>query len=325
MISDEIVLSGLDAYLRRADGSAALQSGDTGASVSVEKGGLIDINAVEVLLEADDLLALMNRRQAPLIEVQLKKQVYPGLFADPHSHRVHQVAGEQDFRQAKSSDMTIMEFDRTTTLVSPGSQADCQWVSGVYALPQPASVDAAAWTLAAASSTPQAAFEYKLSLRYWPPGAPDLSVGSASTVTVTGANHGPQDRRHYAPQQPIQLKAFQWGFDARVHHDTQLIERHGALERTQSVGTPLLQGLYLLELVPHTYSINSLHELLLHSTGYQFLEPATPLRRISARMHLPAVLTEGESLSLKVTGAEIRRCEARLDAVRRMRPADPQV
>jgi hypothetical protein len=66
--------------------------------------------------------------------------------------------------------------------------------------------------------------------------------------------------------------------------------------------------------------LHSLQELVNQSTSYQLLDPSGPVRRMTARVHYPAVLTEGEEVSLTVQSGKVRRCEARLDGIVRQRP-----
>lgn len=322
MMIDEITLGGEPAYLRKGT-SIALAAGQTGDSIPVGKGEVIDIRAIDLYLEVDDALPLFAFRDKPLLRFILKKELFPGLFLDPHAHRVHQIAGDEDFRRAERSNMNLLEVEGIPTLVSPGNAPGCIWVSARYPLPSVTSFDALAWNLAVTRGTPREAFDYSMDLIYWLQGDESLPPGAAHSLALTGSGHSPADPRHKSLSDPPRIVGYQVAFRANVHYDSQLIERHGAIAGRQSLGTPLLQAFYLIEKLAPLYDIHSLHELVAHASSYQILEPATPFRRMVARMHMPATLTEGESISLEV-GDGVKRCEARMDAAVRMRPVEPR-
>lgn len=322
MMIDEITLGGELAYLRRA-GAVPLAAGETGSSLAVRKGEVVEIRAVDVYLEVDDGLPMFTRRPAPLLRFTLSKELFPDLFLDPHSHRVHQIAGNEDFRRAEKTNMNLLEVEGIPTLVSPGHQSACGWESARYPLPGPMEFDALAWSLAVSRGTPKDAFDYDIELHYWRPGDEDLADAGMHAVALTNGPHTPADARHKVLGTPLQIVGYQIALRAKVRYDAQLLERHGSLAGGQSLGTPLLQGVYLIEKTPPVYDIHSLQELVTHASSYQLLEPALPFRRMIARLHLPATLTEGESLSVEV-GADVKRCEARMDASVRMRPVEPK-
>lgn len=321
MIVDELILGGADAYLRRQDGSPALGPGQTGTSLAVRRGEVVEIRAIDLYLEIKDALAAFERRNSPLISFNLRKELFPGLFLDPHAHRVHQIAGDEDFRRAEKTNMTLLEVDGFPTLVSPGHSSDCLWRSAKYPLGREMKFGAYAWNLALTRGTPDDAFTYDFKLKYWRTGAEPLAGSAAQEIVLTNAPHKPGDGRFHL-KEISRVVGYQIEMEAKVNYDARLFERHGETHGGQSLGTPLLQGFYLLESTPPVYDLYSLQELVTHSSNYQFLDPATPLQRVTARVHLPATLSEGESLSLTIHDAEVKRCEARLDATLRMRPVE---
>jgi hypothetical protein len=323
MMIDEVTLSGPPAYLRKGDGTAVLGPGDTGITGGVGRGEIINVDAVDIYLEVRDALKLFVCANQPLLSLELKKEMFPGLYLDPNAHRIYQLAGDEDFRRAVTSNMLIMEIEGVPTLVSPGQYSACKWISARYPLPRPTSVTAVAWTLALTRGVPEEAFKYKLDLIYWLSSDPGLSDAGAQRITLTSGSK-PADPRHKVLSDQIEMVGYQFAFEAEVYYDAQLQERHGALENAQSVGTPLLQALFLLEARPRTYDMHSLQELVAQASSYQLLNPTAPLTQIIARVHFPAALTEGEALSLRVHSSDIQRCEARLDATVRTRPSEPK-
>jgi hypothetical protein len=322
MMIDEVSVSGRGAYLRRDSGEIALQGGQRGVSAPVQKGETVEINAVDLYLEVESALDLFARSDAPLLSFDLQKEVFPSLFLDPHAHRVHQVAGYEDFTRSEKTNMVVLEIDGVPTLVSPGNSAACSWRSARYPLRKPIRLASVAWTLAASRGTPPESLSYRLSLIHWPAGNADLLDAQSASIALTSGSHRPRDSRHLELPAEQEIGGFQLEFEAQVAFDSQLMERHGSLGR-QSAGTPLLQGVFLVENVEPLYAVHSLQELIGHSTSYQLLDPGAPLRRMTARVHLPAVLTEGESLAVEIHSHRIKLCEARLDATLRQRPPEP--
>lgn len=322
MMIDEVSLSGVSAYLRRADGAVTLQTGERGESVPVGKGETVEINAVDLYLEVESALDLFSRGDDPLFTFELQKEVFPNFFFDPHAHRVHQIAGFEDFNRTEKTNMTVLEIDGIPTLVSPGNTAGCAWRSARYRLPKPLLLDAVAWTLAASRGTPPDALSYRMTLTHWPPASAQLQDAQGTTVALTQGAHRPMDARHRELSPGTEIGGYQIEFGAEVHFDSALVERHGNLQK-QSVGTPLLQGVFLVEKLEPLYAVHSLQELVNQSSSYQLLDPAAPIQRMTARVHFPAILTEGERLSIAVQSTKIRRCEARIDATLRQRPVEP--
>ena len=62
MMIDQVTLSGPLAYLRKPDGTVALGPGDTGVSVTVGRGEVVEVDAIDIYLEVLDALKLFSRR-----------------------------------------------------------------------------------------------------------------------------------------------------------------------------------------------------------------------------------------------------------------------
>lgn len=220
--------------------------------------------------------------------------------------------------------MSVLEVDGIPTLLSPGDGTECRWRSARYRLDRPVVLDGLAWTLAAGRGSPPDAWSYRVRLHHWPPGDSDLLAASRTTTELTAGAHGPGQARHLELPSAVEVGGYQIEFDADVRFDAALDERHGDLPR-QSIGTPLLQAVFLVERLEPVYALHSVQELINQSSSHQLLDPAAPIRRMTARLHFPAVLNEGEQISVHVHSAAVRRCEARLDATVRMRPAETLV
>jgi hypothetical protein len=216
-----------------------------------------------------------------------------------------------------------MEIDGVATLVSPGDRVKCRWLSACYPLPHASRISAAAWDLAASTLTPPDNFEYDVILHYWKTGQEDLAEGTQETVTLTQQRSDPRMPRHKVFSQPLAIVGYRFEFVAEVHYDARLAERHGKIEGDRSLGTPLLQALYLVEKTPRTHQFHSLQEVLAGASSYQLLDPTPPLELMTVSLQLEATLTEGEAISLQVTSDEIKKVEARLDAMVRRRPVPP--
>jgi hypothetical protein len=322
MMIDEVTLAGPAAYLRRVDGTTLLSSGEVGVSEPVVRGESVDVDALDLYIETDDpLLDLFPRASTPLVSIELRKEVFPHYFLDPHAHRVHQVAGFEDFRSAEESSMYILEIDGIPTLLSPGDGTKSRWRSARYRLARPIVLDGLAWTLAGNRGSPPDAWSYQVWLHHWPPGDNDMLASSRSTIELTAGAHDPSQARHLELPSPVEVGGYQLEFEADVQFDAALDERHGDLPQ-QSVGTPLLQAIFLVERLEPVYALHSVHELIGLSSSHELLDPTPPIRRMTARLNFPAILNEGEQVLVTVHSGAVRRCEARLDAAIRMRPAE---
>lgn len=323
MIIDEIVLSGQAAYLKAADDRVVILPGETGSSRPVGEGEAVDVDGIDLLLTVEDARKLFPRRDGPLFRIEVKKEMFPNLYLDPYEHRVLQLSGFEDLRRLVETNMILMEIDGLATLVSPGDQAQCRWRSARYPLPGLVQIDAAAWDLAASTLTPEDNFRYDVTLHYWEKGHEDLQEGAEQTLVLTQQPSSPRAPRHKVLDRPLEIVGYRFEFAATVQYDARLAERHGKIEGGRSLGTPLLQALYLLERTPRTHEFRSLQEVIAAASSYQLLDPEPPLSLMTVSLQLEATLTEGEEISLEVMSDEIKQIEARLNAMVRRRPMPP--
>jgi hypothetical protein len=328
MIIDRVRLAGLDAYLRdQGVVNLAVSNNHRGQSTSVKEGVGIDVSGISLLLEANDLLKLYPRSAAPhdkpLLAITVKKEMFPEFFADPYAHRVHTIAGFEDFQRGILSAMRPMEVEGQATLVSLGS-GSCGWVSPAYRLHGPIQIAAAAWDLATSRLTPPDSFTYTLSLVYWTVGQdPETDTPSAALLAPAsgpGAVARPGYLRHRADIQLKDVISYRIAFKANVNYDAFLTEMQFGPDVGRSLGRPLLRAVHVLEPIESIYKIYCLHELESRCSEFTLLDVAQPLRTLSAYIDLPAMLIENEEIAIQVAPELFERCEARLDAEIRIRP-----
>ena len=246
MIIDRIQLAGLEAYFQvpGQPGSINLGGPDpkTARTAPLGKGKQRGITAIHLLLEGDDLLPLFNRQQTPLLRVSVMKEMFPGLFADPYKHRVHNIAGFGDFNRGTLESCRAMDIDGIPTLVSIGTSV-CKWKSMIYPMPDPVSFDAASWELATSRLTPADSFTYSLRLNYW---APNQALTAAPQQTILANNLDPTVARKKQPLDLNGIGSYQIEFDADVKNDSYVYEKHTPIV-SESMGRPLLRATNLLE------------------------------------------------------------------------------
>ena len=324
MIIDRITLAGEENYLK-CDGGIDL-SGPAGSYPVVGKhreiveGELLEIHGVSVLLEAENLMPLMKRQAEPLLSIEVRKEVFPRLFIDPYSHRVHTIGEFEDLNAGVARSMRAMEVDGIPTLVSEGFDETCRWTSAAYEMPRPVRLVAAAWDLAASAHTPEEAFTYSLQLA-----AKIENQVHPSLIPLTTNPPGPQAPRatEFTPQEHV--VAYQVAFEADVDYDAFIRERRGGLPLAGPLGRPLLQAVHLLESVEPAYLFYSLAEAIAKSMDHKlFSEPGGPPKRLSLLLDVTAKLTKGEEISLRVHRNCFEYVEGRLEASVETRPPKPR-
>src|SRR4051812_12955297 len=123
MIIDRISLAGLDAYLLDSDPTKAsdpnlastpanYQGNHTGVLKTFGEGRWLETNSLYIHLEAADLSPLFSRQPQPLLRLNVNKEMFPRLYADPYKHRVHTVGGYEDLERGKSENVRVMEVGR---------------------------------------------------------------------------------------------------------------------------------------------------------------------------------------------------------------------
>jgi hypothetical protein len=313
MIIDRTKLAGLDAYFQVPNnaGQINLAGQVTSRTKPLEKGKQLEISAIQLLIESDsDLTNLFNAsvdNQAsppalePLFSVVVMKQMFPSLFAEPFRHRVHNIAGFEDFKQGTLENGKVMEIDGVPTIVSIGT-GTCKWVSAVYRLPDPVALTQASWDLAVSRKTPKENFKYALKLHVF-------DAGQSLIQTVHLTNRGdpaqpaapafdPTSARTAQNLNSRNVAFYQVEFTADVNRDTSIYEKHTGLVG-QSIGTPLLRAVNLLEPVESIYDICSLQELLSLSSDYHLFEcQGQPIKKMIATLNFSATLVHSEYQSI---------------------------
>ncbi len=329
MIIDQIVLAGSAAYLKRDDVDEddpevlnLAQGTRIGSSATPGEGLVQEINGLNLQIERDDVMELFARQAEPLIAVEVWKEMFPGLFKDPYAHRVHRVAGFEDFGRGTLENLRVMEVDGVPALVSLGAGEPSRWLSPIYQMPGPLNFDAVAWDIPSAKTTTPDAFTYGLRLYVWREGE-DLGAAPTSVGVVKGAPPRRNRFRDNLQSKLADVIAYQVEFTATVKADAFLNERHSGTAGGESLGRPLLTGVHLLEMVSSAHNYHSLQEMIEDSSDYSLFDLGNdPPRRLTCALNLTATLTVGERIVLKVPRADpkLKRLEARLDANVLLRP-----
>lgn len=326
MIIDRTPLAGLDAFLK--DGGAlnlAVSPHRRGSSIPLAEGMAVEVSGIRLYLEADDILKLYphpdpqrNPADPPLLNVRIRKEVFPRLFADPYASRVHTIAGFEDFQRGVRLNLRPMEVEGKPTLVSTGN-GEFLWRSAPYAFPAPLALDAAAWDLATTRLTPPDAFDYELALSYWVTGQNLTSNPAQVTLTPAGGGN-PADERRVEGLALRDIIAYRLEMRGKVHFEADVAELDYRGGEALSLGRPLLRAVHLLEPVESQFTVRSMAELEARSSAFTLLNRVEPVRAVSALLAINATLLNGEEISLEVAPGIFRRVEARLEAERRLRP-----
>lgn len=294
MIIDTIQVAGLDAYFRHLETDAlnlASAVPVTARTRALPKGKQRQMTALHLLIEAADLHPLFHRPEppdeAPLFSITVMKEMFPGLFADPFRHRVHNIAGFEDFKRGVLVNGKVMDVEGIPTIVSVGT-GDCTWTSPIYPMREAVALDAVSWELATSRLTPQSSFTHSLRLNVWAEGQPIDPIELA-------VDYEPNAPRLSRLAGLSGVTAYQVVFEASVTDDSYIHEKHTPLGN-ESIGRPLLRAVNLLEPVASVYDIYSLHELLALATDYHLFEAdGQPLRKMLVTLNLSATLVFSEN------------------------------
>lgn len=323
MIIDRVQLAGLDAYFH--DGADNINlAGQTFRSRNLGKGKQTEISGIELMIESDNDLTELFRRQAdPLIEVRVMKEMFPTLFADPFRHRVHTIAGFDDFNSGNLENCRAMDVDGIPTIVSVGTET-CLWTSPVYRLPEQVNLTAIAWELAATRKTAADSFTYTITVETL-----DINGNVIDSIEVASALD-PTAPRKFENLDLTGVMLYRVIFKAGVNRDAALYEKHTTMIG-ESIGTPLLRAVNVLEPVSSTYEIYSLNELRSLSSDYHLFEHETgwlsgifpqPLKRMLVTLDMSAILVQSdeedvsngiyEFIEINVPGGNFSNVEARI-------------
>lgn len=300
MITDRIQLAGLDAWFRDPASGKVNLGGITPAirTAPLNKGKQMEISGIQLLIEHQDLQPLLafphDNNDAPvnkpLFRISVMKEMFTGLFADPFSHRVHNIAGFLDFNEGTLANGKVMEVDGIPTICSTGRE-ECVWVSREYSLPDPIAIDAVAWELATARLAPPDSFHYKIELAL-NGGAALITIDNAGQMLKADAGRARQGLNNQG------ISKFQITFTAKVFEDSYMKERTLPLVN-ENIGRPLLRAVNILEPVKSVYEINSLMELQnLCSDFHWFENPGAALTRLTATLDLSAVLVNSPNQTI---------------------------
>jgi hypothetical protein len=318
MIIDRSPIAGLRSYFQ-LPGTAPAFNFAPGAPIAARtpalgRGQQRDISGIHLLIESADLgpyftmQGALDRAAAastvlqPLFSIRTQKEMFPGFWDDPFLHRVHTIAGFDDFKRGVTDNCRAMEIDGVATLVSLGSGA-CQWTSQIYELPQACTFSAAAWELATSRLTPADSFKYSLKLRSWTTGQDPTSVAPRET-DLAPADYKPDQPRAARRSDLVNLARFQVVFSAHVLNDSYMLERHTPV-LGQSIGRPLLRAVNLIEPIDGPFRIFTLHELADRCSEYQiFQSPGPEITRLKATVDLSATLVFSERQQVTSTDYE---------------------
>jgi hypothetical protein len=299
MITDRIELAGLEAYFQDPATGKVNLGGTTPAirTLPLNKGKQVEISGIQLMIEHKDLQPLLsypsdnadNPVSAPLFKISVMKEMFPGLFADPFSHRVHNIAGFLDFNEGSLTNGRVMEIEGIPTICSTGRE-ECTWTSKEYSMPDPISIDAVAWELATSRLSPPDSFNYRLKIT-----SKDTNGNALPDIDIdNGGSMLKADTKRAVNQLDNQnIKSFQILFTALVFEDAYFKERH-LPTIDENIGRPLLRAVNILEPVRSVYEINSLTELQNLCSDFHLYESADlKIRRLTASLSLSATLVNG--------------------------------
>ena len=319
MITDRFPLTGSPAYLAAPGGGIDLAAGvpaagsgpASGISPPIGEHRVLDVDSIDLLFEANDLVPLLARAAQPIIEVRTKKELFPQLVTDPFARRVHTIGGMDDFSRGTLDGCRVMEIEGRATLVTETGGA-ARWTSPRFVFAGPLPIADVAWELALSRLGPVSTFDYDLKLRVWD-GPPDALVAQAAVAITGGA--GPAAPRARQLPADVVATAVQLEFVARVSREAAVIESHSIETSDGRLGIPMLQAIHLLERRDSAMAFHSLHELNVRSKEFTLYGTGdAPLTTGIARLDFRAALTGGDAIEIVVAPGSFRAFEARLSA-----------
>jgi hypothetical protein len=296
MITDRTQLAGPDSYFQDPANPGSVNLGGNALTIRtapLNKGKQLEISGIQLLIEHDNLRPLM-KFQSPLFKISVMKEMFAGLFADPYSHRVHNIAGFLDFNEGTLTNGKVLEIDGIPTIVS-SNKDECVWVSKEYKMPDPISINAIAWELATSKLTPPDSFHYKIKITSKDindAGLPSIDLDNGGQLLKADA------RRAIDGLNNANITSFQITFTAKVFEDSYLSERH-LPAINENIGRPLLRAINILEPVQSIYEIHSIVELQnLCSDFHLFENPGPPIKRLTATLDLNATLVNSDNQNI---------------------------
>lgn len=333
MILDNISLSGKDAYLKSSNGNinlhktASSTTSKKGSSPILGKGIVMDISGINLCIESANLYSLFERTESaatPLISIDVNKEMFPGLVADPYKHRVHKIAGFDDFGKGSFINCKAMEVDGYPTIVSTGKDT-CSWKSEKYDFRQMPDkkfkLASAAWDLVSSKLAPDDEFVYTITLHIWKSGRDLNNAPSVSNNLAT--NKKPVDARmiQQINNWAKDIIGYQLEFIATVKYDSYIEERYSTKMDQRNLGRPLLRSINLLEPVEPVFDFYSMQEIISNASSFHFLdEHSGNPKRFIAEIAITAALEEGESIVLNVHTNKFSSVLARVNGKTRIKP-----
>jgi hypothetical protein len=337
MITDRIQLAGSDAYFKDP-ASGKINLGGVTPTIRtspLNKGKQLEISGIQLLIEHQDLQPLLTYPSdnaglpvsSPLFKISVTKEMFAGLFADPFSHRVYNIAGFLDFNEGTLVNGRIMEVDGVPTICST-SKEECVWTSKEYIMPDPISIDAIAWELATAKFSPPDSFHYKIKITSKDSAGaalPDINIDNGGQMLKADAKRAIEGLSNQ------NIQSFQIRFEAKVFEDSYVRERSAPLIN-ENIGRPLLRAINILEPVKSVYEFQSISELQSHCSDFHLFDvPGPAIKRLTALLDLSAVLTNSpnqvianndiynasskyENVELKLFSNQFTRFDAKLDS-----------
>lgn len=307
MITDRRELAGLGTYLRDLNqpnitNLATLPAGAVATTEPVVRNRQQNIHLVGAYITGHNLAPLLERQSEPLIRIDLVKEIFPGLYANPYASRITSAVGRMDLAEGRFDNSRAMQVDDVWTIVALGTGV-CSWTSRRYELPSPVRLDAAAWELAASRHTPSGSFTYDLVL------TTTHADGSTQTRWLA-AGLEPAAARLAEGLDLVDVVALEYAFTANVTTDAYLRASYSGWN-DPSLGRALLQSVSVLEAVESSLHFHSLAELL--DAGYtdQIIDwQGGRLTRLKAALDIDAVLTASDTQD--VTSGRYERIQAEI-------------
>jgi hypothetical protein len=301
MIIDIINSAGGKAYLKDSlfNLNLALEIPSRAITEIVGKGKQVNVSGIQFYIEGSDLFPLFNlleadvsgklsKRNQPLISISVNKEILPGLFADPFKSRIHTLGGFQDFKRGTFDNCDVYSIDNKPTIVSQGTE-QCKWKSIKYELPEDITLDSAYWEIPSVKDTPASAFKYSINLYAYDSAGNAINGGAA---TVLANDLDPTQKRIKQNIKLTNVRFYELELTADVKHDSTLTERI-VIEKADTIGRPLLEGVYLIEPVKSKFDFYSLQEFLAECSEYEMFQlQGLPFKKLLATLNLSSILVQ---------------------------------
>ena len=293
MIIDTIALGASDAYFKFQSNPSTHQDVARIPTSPLGPGMNYKVSGISLLLEGRDLGPHFRKQPKPILSVIVHKEMFPALFASPYKHRVHNIAGYEDFNRGIYKGCKAIDVEGVPTIVSFGDDGTCRWVSPIYKMPTRIAVDKIAWDLAVSRLTPKANFSYSMTLRYW---LRNVTPPNEKHYVVIADADPTQLRNNVTVALADKLIAYSIEFTAKIARDSNLYEAY-ATNPFDSLGTPLLRAVNLLESLDHpAHHFYSLKELLDQCVDCHIFDtPGPHISKITATLALDALLVQSDN------------------------------